>query len=191
MRASFSFGLAGLVLASSVVLIHPFGCTLFPIAGLAASLLIHRRTASVSQRVTAAVLATVSFAGTGILVAFSLISLQADIDPVWGAFAWGLGFGVSGFSTGWSFSPQARQGSLSLFAASSIAGGGFTIAGAIGGCLGFLLMPHIGVAALATGIWLAFVLGGFACDAGWQSASRQSNARGFLARNRQPGHGES
>lgn len=189
MRASFSFGFAGLALAASVFLIHPFGYVLFPIAGLAASLLIHRGTSSVSQKVAAAVLATASFGFTGMVVAFSLISLQADIDPVWGAFAWGLGFGGAGFSTGWSFSPQARQGSLTLFAASFIAGAGFTLAGAIGGCLGFLLMPHLGVAALAAGIWLAFVLGGCACDAGWQSASRQSNTRVPQAGNR-PGHGE-
>jgi hypothetical protein len=39
--------------------------------------------------------ATAAFGLTGLKVAFSLISLQAETEPLWGAFAKGPGFGAA------------------------------------------------------------------------------------------------
>jgi hypothetical protein len=83
MRASVSFGSAGLLLAILAVFWFPYGFFLFPIAGLTASLLIHRGTQSRGQRLAASAISAMSFAVTGFTVRFSLISLQAVVQPGW------------------------------------------------------------------------------------------------------------
>lgn len=181
MRASFSFGLSGFALAVSVFLMFPYGLFLFPIAGLVASLLIHQGTRSVSQRIAAGVLATAAFGFTGMIVSCSLISLQADIEPAWGAFAWGLGFGIAGIVCGQFFSQLShpdRHGSGRIRFAGVITGIGFAISGAVAGFLGFLMLPAWNIFSLAFGIWLAFQLGGILCDAGWRLSMKLSNPRG-------------
>jgi hypothetical protein len=95
MRATASFGLAG-VLAASGLLYLPAMLFGFPLGGLAASLLIRRRTATARQRIAAMIMASVGCGLTGLIVIFSLISMQARIDPAWGALAWGCGFGIGG-----------------------------------------------------------------------------------------------
>jgi hypothetical protein len=176
MRASVSFGSAGLLLAILAVLWFPYGFFLFPIAGLSASLLIHRGTQSRGQRLTASAISAMSFAVTGFTVCFSLISLQALVQPGWGAFAWGLGFGLAGLLAGRSLCRLWRrvdQHSVNVRFAASIAGISFAISGAIAGFLAFLLFPAWNVVGLAAGVWLAFLLGGFLCDAGWQLSIRR------------------
>src|SRR5271157_14853 len=103
MRATVSFGLAG-VLAAAGLLYFPAMLFGFPLGGLAASLLIRRRTASARQQIGATIIATFGCGLTGLIVIFSLISMQARIDPAWGALAWGLGFGIGGALSGLALS---------------------------------------------------------------------------------------
>src|SRR5208337_3400777 len=103
MRATASFGLAG-VLAASGFLYFPAMLFGFPLGGLAASLLIRRRAGSVGLRIGAMILAVAGCGLTGLIVMFSLISMPARIDPFWGALAWGVGFGIGGVLSGQSLS---------------------------------------------------------------------------------------
>jgi len=103
MRATLSFGLAGLVAAAGMI--FPLAILIsFPLAGLVASLLIRRRTVSAGRAAAATIMATGGGCLTGLVVLFSLISLQASIEPAWGAIAWGLGFGLGGAIAGPSLS---------------------------------------------------------------------------------------
>lgn len=180
MRASFSFGIAGVVLVVIAFLSFPNGLIIsFPVAGLVASLLICRGNKSSAQRVAAAALTAASFGVTGLTVVFSLISLQADIEPVWGAFAWGMGFGLAGGISGRSLSRLWRrggQGSAVIPFAGSMAGLAFAMSGGVAGFLGFLGFPAWNVSVLIACIWLAFQLGGLGVDFGWHFALKRIHA---------------
>lgn len=181
MRASLSFGFAGGSLAIAAFLMFPYVLHLFPIAGLAASLLIHQGTSSTSQRIAAGALASLSLLFTGLIVCFSLVSLQADIEPAWGAFAWGLGFGAAGAISGSSLSRLWYQGSQETARipfAGCIAGVAFTISGAVAGFLAFLGFPAWNVTSLIVCIWLAFQLGGLMCDIGWFLSMKRNHRSG-------------
>jgi hypothetical protein len=79
MRATVSFGLAG-VLAAAGLLYFPAMFFGFPLGGLAASLLIRRRTGSASQQIAATIVASVGCGLAGLIVIVSLISMQARAD---------------------------------------------------------------------------------------------------------------
>ena len=180
MRATISFGLAGGTLAISAFLLFPAVLFLFPIAGVAASLLIHQGTKSAGQRIVAGTMTAAAFGFTGWIVFFSLISLQADVEPLWGAFAWGLGFGVAGAISGQSLSRLWRPGSqesATIPFAGLIAGVVFMLSGAVAGFLAFLEFPKWNVASLVVCIWLAFQLGGVGCDVGWRLLLKQNNSK--------------
>jgi hypothetical protein len=180
MHASFSFGIAGFVLVVATFLSFPYGLIVsFPIAGLVASLLICRGNKPIAPRVAAAAWTAASFGVTGWTVAFSLISLQADVEPVWGAFAWGLGFGLAGAISGRSLSRLWRrggQGSVVIPFAGSIAGLAFAMSGGVSGFLGFWGFPVWNVPILIACIWLAFQLGGLGVDLGWHLALKHATA---------------
>ncbi|MEY3459208.1 MAG: hypothetical protein RL215_2365 [Planctomycetota bacterium] len=177
MRATISFGLAGAALAIATANQSPGRLVLFPLTGLVASILIHRGSCSRGQRIAGSILATAAFGLTGLMVAFSLISLQADIEPLWGAFSWGLGFGAAGAISGRSLSrlwrPGSRQSPDIPFAGLT-AGVAFTLSGAIAGFLAFLKFPTWNVSGLIACIWLAFQLGGVGCDVGWNLCLKRS-----------------
>ena len=180
MRATISFGLAGGALAISLFLAFPAGLFLFPIAGGAASFLIQRGNKSDGQGVVAGILAFAGFAFTGLMVGFSLISLQADVEPLWGAVAWGLGFGVGGAISGQSLSRLwllSNQRSAAASFAGCIAGFSFMLSGAIAGCVAFLEFPKWQVASLIVCTWLAFQLGGLGCDAGGHLLSKHNTPK--------------
>ena len=180
-----SFGLAGGALATAGFLEFAFEIFLFPIAGLAVSFLIRRGTKSAGQRIAAATLATVGFGLTGVMVFFSIISLQAKIEPFLGAFAWGLGFGIGGAISGQSLSRlwlPASTGSDRIPFAGVVAGLAFTLSGAVAGFLGFHGFSTWNLSSLVLCIWLAHLLGGLLCDAGWHLSLKRSGTIGSWAR---------
>ncbi len=179
MRATASFGLAG-VLAAAGFLYSPAMLFGFPLAGLATSLLIRRRTACARQLITATIMATVGCGLTGLIVVFSLISMQARIDPVWGALAWGLGFGIGGALSGPSLSRlwlPASSRSRKVHLAGLIAGFDFAFSGAIAGYLGFEGFLALHFHALSLCVCLAYLLGGLLCERGWQWSLARSDAK--------------
>ncbi|MGD0042191.1 MAG: hypothetical protein ABSE84_17600 [Isosphaeraceae bacterium] len=166
MRATVSFGLAG-VLAAAGFLYFPAMFFGFPLGGLAASPLIRRRTASASRWIAATIMATVGCGLTGLIVIFSLISMQARIDPAWGALAWGLGFGIGGAlsapSLSWLWLPADARSNRVHFAR-VIAGLAFAFSGAIAGYLGFQGFLSLHFYSLSLCVWLAYLLGGLLCQ---------------------------
>ena len=179
MRATTSFGLAG-VLAAAGFLYYPAMPFGFPLGGLAAALLIRRRTGSTGQRIAATIMAIVGGGLTGLIVVFSLISMQARIDPTWGAMAWGLGFGIGGAVSGPSFSRlwlPADAKSDKLPFGGAIAGLAFAGSGAMSGCLAFLGFNKLGFYAPGLCVWLAYLLGGRLCERGWKWSLARSELK--------------
>ena len=152
----------------------------FPLGGLAASLLIRRRTASASQWIAATIMATVGCGLTGLIVIFSLISMQARIDPAWGALAWGLGFGIGGALSGpslsWLWLPADARSNRVRFAG-VIAWPAFAFSGAIAGFLGFQGFLALHFYSVSLCVWLAYLLGGLLCERGWQRSLARSDAQ--------------
>ncbi len=179
MRATASFGLAG-VLAAAGFLYFPAMLFGFPLGGLAASLLICRRTSGAGPRVAATIMATVSCGLTGLIVFFSLISMQARIDPYWGALAWGVGFGIGGTLSGPSLSrlwlPTSARSNNVHFAA-LIAGLAFAFSGAVAGYLGFQGFLALHFYALSLCVCLAYLLGGLLCECGWQRSLARTESK--------------
>ncbi len=178
MRATASFGLAG-VLAAAGFLYFPAMLFGFPLGGLAAALLIRRRTGSVRQLITATLMAAGGCGLTGLIVVFSLISMQARIDPAWGALAWSFGFGIGGVLSGpalsWLWLPAgARSKKVPL--AGLIAGLAFAFSGAIAGYLGFQGFLALHFLALSLCVCLAYLLGGLLGERGWQWSLLRSDA---------------
>ena len=168
MRATLSFGLAGLLAAAGIL--FPVGILIsFPLAGLVASLLFRRRTASAGRAAAATIMATGGGCLTGFIVLFSLISLQASIEPAWGAISWGFGFGLSGAIAGpslrWYWVPADATSDRDR--AGLIAWLAFSFSGAVAGYLGFLGFATLHAYSLSLCIWLAYLLGGLLCDVGW------------------------
>jgi len=178
MRVTASFGVAG-ILAAAGLLYFPAMLFGFPLGGLAAALLIRRRTGSVRRAIVATIMAAGGWGLTGLIVVFSLISLQAQIDPVWGALAWGAGFGIGGALSGpalsWLWVPAGAR-SHKVHLAGLIAALAFACSGAIAGCLGFQGFLALHFHALSLCVCLAFLLGGLCCERGWQWSLERSEA---------------
>src|SRR5205807_791191 len=108
---------------------------------------------------------------TGAIVHFGMISLQAEVDPTWGAISWGFGFGIGGAIAGsplaWLWVP-ADASSRRVRHAAWIAGLAFSLSGTVAGYLGFLSFADLhDTHGLSVFVWLAYVLGGLLCDVGW------------------------
>jgi|LakMenE01Jun11ns_1017448.scaffolds.fasta_scaffold9834982_1 hypothetical protein len=178
MRATFSFGFAGGALAILALLTPAAIVFFFPLAGVVASLLLHQGSESIRKGIVAGAHAAVGFGFTGMMVMFSAISLQADVEPLWGALAWGIGFGVAGVISGQSLSqiwhPDSHGSNAKAFA-ELIAGVAFSISGAVAGFMAFQQFPKWSLASLSLGIWLAFQLGGVGCDLGRHLGLKQRN----------------
>jgi hypothetical protein len=108
----------------------------------------------------AAPLAALRFALSGFLILFSLISLQAEVEPAWGATAWGLGLALGGGIGGGCLRRAPTPGPV-RFASPGLAGAlAFGLSGAVGGGLEFALFRALSVWGLAMGMVLALALGG-------------------------------
>ena len=190
MRATLSFGLAGLLAAAgtlfplAILISFPLawlvGLISFPLAWLVASLLIRRRTVSAGRAAAATIMATGGGCLTGIIVLFSLISLQARIEPAWGAISWGLGFGLGGAIAGpslsWYWVPADATSDRVRFSW-LIAWLAFSFSGAVAGYLGFLGFATLHAYSLSLCVWLAYLLGGLLCDVGWKGGLSRSDSR--------------
>jgi hypothetical protein len=123
--------------------------------GLLARYAVGRRAAPVAAHRFA-----LGFAPSGLLVLFSLISLQARVEPGWGATAWGMGLAVGG-GIGGGYLRRAPHAGPLTFASPGLAGAlAFGLSGAVGGWLGFALFPTMRIAGLGVGMATALVLGG-------------------------------
>ncbi len=174
MRTTLSFGLAGMVAAAGFFS-HAAILFGFPAGGLIAALLMGARTPGrgSGQRIAAMLIAMAGWGLTGLIVLFSLVSMQASIDPAWGAMAWGLGFGTGGAIAGGPLSRLWMPAGSDLAKVpwgGPIAGLAFAGSGAISGCLAFLGFANLGVHGLAVCVWLAYLLGGQICERGWNAS---------------------
>jgi hypothetical protein len=121
----------------------------------------------------AALAAAVRFAfGFGLalpIIWFSLISLQAEVEPGWGATAWGIGLAFGGAIGGSSLQRTPRSGPGRFVSPAGAAASAFGLAGVIGGWLGFTLFGQRifqkSARGLDVGMVLALVLGGLVLGA--------------------------
>jgi hypothetical protein len=181
-RCGVSSGIAGLI-AATILLACPgaFSVYAFPIASFVGAF---AYATGAKERVRvwlAAVIMAFGFGMTGLIVLFSLISLQAQVDPRWGAIAWGLGFGPGGAMAIAGLGLPRLRGDIDVAGRSSpwaVGGLLFGIAGALGGALAFSLFSEFRNSGLATGVITAFSLGGTWVGLYWEwLASRQGHDR--------------
>ncbi len=177
MRATVCFGITGVLTAVLALVRITVLFYWFPLAGLGVSVVMCRTPQSFMPRPLPAMLCVFGWGITGCIVLFSMISLQADIEPLWGAFSWGLGFGIAGAICGRSLSPpgtiRGKHVDRRPFAG-LVATGSFAFSGALAGYLAFTGFGTWNLWALAGGLWLAFQLGGLLCDIGWSLSCVQS-----------------
>ena len=114
---------------------------------------------SVASSLRGAVAFGVGFVIPGLLIPFSLISLQAEVSLLWAAFSWALALGLGGCLAGLLLPGSYRR---DLTVSASV---GFLVGGAIGGPLAFALFgtargPGSGRWAFPLGLFVAYAVGG-------------------------------
>jgi hypothetical protein len=157
---ALSFGAGALVACAISAVPSPILLLALPMAGAVgggglAWYAVGRRAAPI-----AALRFALGFACSGLLVVFSLVSLQARVEPGWGAAAWGMGLALGG-GIGAGYLRRAPHAGRFLLASPGLAGAlAFGLSGAVGGWLGFALLPTMRMGGLGVGMVTALVLGG-------------------------------
>lgn len=151
---ALSFGAGALMACGLCVTPFPGPLLALPIAGAFGGWVLARCALGLRAAAIAALRFAMGFGLSGLLVVFSLISLQARVEPGWGAIAWGLGLALGGGIGGGSLRrpPSASPGPRAALS--------FGLSGALGGGMGFALFPTLNLLALAGGMVMAFMLGG-------------------------------
>ena len=98
----------------------------------------------------------------GIIIPFSLISLQADLDLLWAAISWGFGLGLGAGVAGLILVllDRTQRSRLPLMAATAFLIGGMTGGPLAFGLFGLASGPGTGLWAFPIGLFLAYAIGG-------------------------------
>lgn len=131
-----------------------------PLAGAVGGGVLTSQVEGWRRALAAALVFAFGFLLADVFVFFSLISLQAEVVPLYGATAWSIGLaiggGIGGLALGLLSAPRCFRWDLGLRGALA-----FGLPGAIGGWLGFALFgAGMGMLGIAAGLFSALALGG-------------------------------